>query len=395
MNGKPDVVADVVILGGGIAGLWLLDSLKAAGYSAVLLEAGELGSGQTIASQGIIHGGTKYTLGLALDSAVRELRGVPAVWRASLRGEAGPDLRPVTVLSERTCMWLPRQFGGRILDLFSRLMMRSRVRKLPRSDWPQPLRAAGARGVVLALDEFVLDMPSLAAAFPMAHGDRIRRIPEADTIRFHEGGGLIEAGPITLRAQRVVFAAGAGNEALMARAGIEGVPCQRRPLHQVMIRGMSQPLYAHCIGKRTRPLATVTSHPALGGGYIWYVGGLIAEDGVMENKEQLIARSRRELPLLFPGADFSAATWATVWVDRAEGGSAGGRRPGGPTVRTSGKFVVAWPTKLALAPRLAQRIVQTIRDQGVRPAASDVDALRVLEEPAIARPPWEEVERWS
>ena len=43
---------DVVIFGGGAAGLWLLDELVRAGYEALLLEAGALGAGQTIASQG-------------------------------------------------------------------------------------------------------------------------------------------------------------------------------------------------------------------------------------------------------------------------------------------------------------------------------------------------------
>ena len=57
---------DIVILGGGIAGLWLLNRLRTAGYSTVLFERGALGQGQSIASQGMIHGGMKYALGGAL-----------------------------------------------------------------------------------------------------------------------------------------------------------------------------------------------------------------------------------------------------------------------------------------------------------------------------------------
>ena len=54
----PDALpVDVVIFGGGAAGLWTLDELHRAGRSVVLLESGDLGAGQTIASQGIIHGG--------------------------------------------------------------------------------------------------------------------------------------------------------------------------------------------------------------------------------------------------------------------------------------------------------------------------------------------------
>ena len=49
---------DIVVFGGGIAGLWLLNRLRDEGYDAILLEADGLGAAQTLASQGIIHGGT-------------------------------------------------------------------------------------------------------------------------------------------------------------------------------------------------------------------------------------------------------------------------------------------------------------------------------------------------
>ncbi|HAI12838.1 MAG TPA: hypothetical protein DCM28_14110, partial [Phycisphaerales bacterium] len=58
---------DVVVIGGGVAGLWLLDALHRKGYRCVLLEAHQLGSGQTVASQGILHGGMKYTLSNLID----------------------------------------------------------------------------------------------------------------------------------------------------------------------------------------------------------------------------------------------------------------------------------------------------------------------------------------
>ena len=62
MPGSDILPLDVLIFGGGGAGLWLLDDLAARGYRVLLAEAGDLGAGQTIASQGIIHGGLKYAL---------------------------------------------------------------------------------------------------------------------------------------------------------------------------------------------------------------------------------------------------------------------------------------------------------------------------------------------
>ena len=112
MSSTNDVEVDVAIFGGGIAGLWLLDQLVESGYSAALFEAHRLGTGQTVASQGIIHGGTKYTFGLALDSAVKSLRAMPTLWRDCVEGKRSPDLSSARVLSSRTHMWLPKQAGA-------------------------------------------------------------------------------------------------------------------------------------------------------------------------------------------------------------------------------------------------------------------------------------------
>ena len=77
---------DVVIFGGGGAGLWLLDTLRTHGYRAVLLEADRLGAGQTACCQGIVHGGLKYTLDGVLSGSAAVLREMPALWRDCLAG---------------------------------------------------------------------------------------------------------------------------------------------------------------------------------------------------------------------------------------------------------------------------------------------------------------------
>jgi len=395
VKGSPDVTIDVAILGGGIAGLWLLDRLQHQGFSAALFEADALGAGQSVASQGIIHGGAKYTLGLALDTAVKELREMPATWSDSLQGSRGPDLSRARTLSPNTYLWVPRQLGGGLLGAFSRLLMRSRIRGLPRSEWPDALSSHSAAGSVYALDELVVDIPSVLEALRAGHRERVRRIPDREGLSFGNGDGRLKVGDISVGARRFVLAAGAGNEELLLRAGVDGVRQQRRPLHQVLVGGMKQRLYAHCVGKSTRPLATVTAHPCPAGDYVWNVGGLVAEDGVAESEAQLVERARRELPRLFPAADFGAARWATLRIDRAEGAIAGGRRPSGPLVDSRDRFIVAWPSKLALAPVLSERVVQLLREQQVRPGAAEIEALSALAEPDVARPPWEGIGAWS
>ena len=72
---------DVAIVGGGIAGLWLLNRAANAGYSTLLIEKAALGAGQTLASQGMIHGGVKYMLGGITTGASETIAGMPARWQ--------------------------------------------------------------------------------------------------------------------------------------------------------------------------------------------------------------------------------------------------------------------------------------------------------------------------
>ena len=68
---------DVLIVGGGIAGLWLNARLRQQGFATVLVERGSLGGGQSLKSQGIIHGGAKYALHGALTGASEAIADMP------------------------------------------------------------------------------------------------------------------------------------------------------------------------------------------------------------------------------------------------------------------------------------------------------------------------------
>ena len=390
------VRADIVIIGGGIAGLWLLDALHRRGYSALLLNKGSLGQGQSIAAQGIIHGGTKYTFGMGLESAVADLAGMPARWRASLAGRQEPNLRGAPPLADAMQMWLPPQVGGRLLANFSRQLMRGHMRECAADERPAVL-PQGRGGSLFDLDETVIDVPLVLAALQNLHPAQIRELPAGVEVRLmeHAGGVSITAGGLEIAAQRAVLTAGVGNETLLADAGLTRFACQRRPLHQVIVRGMTMPLFLHCVGKSSKPLATITSHRDGAGGYYWYIGGLLAEQGVEQTTEQLIKAAKKELTRLLPGADFSRAQWASHRVDRAEPASRGGLRPASASALSQGALIVGWPTKLALAPVLAERVLALLENDAVRPGPCELDGLAALPAPAIARPPWESVQTWN
>lgn len=400
---------DAVILGGGVAGLWTLARLTRDGYAAALVSAGPLGAGQTIASQGIIHGGIKYALTGAATRASAAIAPMPALWDAALRGDAAdqPDLRGGGVLATKHCLWTTRSVASRIAGVAASKVIRTGVRALAPEERTGALSpGAGAAGIdVYAVAETVLDPRSLIEALAAdgagrivstGGGGSIRAAAGEDGVRVSVG---VPSGPMTLLARRAVLCAGAGNAALLASLGVSGEAApqmQRRPLHMVMLRGSPEdlpPLFAHCLGLGPKPRVTVTTQRDCAGRSVWYVGGEIAEAaGVARGREEQIKAAGEELgavlPWLAQRGSFDRAQWATLRIDRAEGLSPTGDRPDEPVVRAAGAAIACWPTKLAFAPAAAEMVSRSLREQGVHPSGGMPHVVAC--EPPIAALPWED-----
>ena len=80
--------------------------------------------------------------------------------------------------------------------------------------------------------------------------------------------------------------------------------------------------------------------------------------------------------------------FATFTIQRAEAQQPGDGRPAGPGVFRDGRVIAAWPTKLALAPLLAEQIEEVLRSLDVRPRPTDLRALTGWPRPEIAVYPW-------
>ena len=87
MSESTQIRYDAVILGGGVAALWTANALKGAGRSVLILTNSALGEGQSLAAQGVIHGGLKYAVGGKLTDSSEALAAMPARWLAAMRGE--------------------------------------------------------------------------------------------------------------------------------------------------------------------------------------------------------------------------------------------------------------------------------------------------------------------
>jgi len=392
-----DEVVDVVIFGGGIAGLWLLNSLRNRGVDAVLLETDHLGAGQSIASQGMIHGGIKYALGGALTGASEAIAVMPDQWRACLRGEGDVDLRGANILSDVFHMWSPGGIGSRVTSFLASKVTRGRVDNLPRDQYPAPFNHTAFRGKVYQLVDLVLDTPSLLKTLLDNHGDSVFRF-DANSLRWQVADKKVVSislgcnnTNVTIKPQQVVFAAGAGNEALMNSLGITQPAMQRRPLQQVLVKHAHPfALYAHCIGTNASPRLTISSHPCKDGQWVWYLGGDLATGGTQDAPEKLIAKAQKELKELFDWLDFSHAQWRTIKLDRAEPQQKNLLKPDNAFAEKSRELdnvIVAWPTKLTLAPDMAQRVSKLLPAFSQQRKHPQLVAL--LPKPAIAPAPWE------
>jgi len=377
---------DVLIVGGGVAGLWLNARLRREGYATLLVETGALGGGQSVKSQGIIHGGTKYALSGALTGASEAIADMPRRWRAALAGEGELDLSGVRLLSDAHYLWSPGTLAGNLTSFFASKAVRSRVGQVKGGELPPALQHPAFKGKVYRLSELVLDVPSLIARLAELAGESLLAARQIEPLA--DGGGLCIDGR-EVRARRIVLTAGGGNAELLARLGLQQPAMQLRPLHMVMVRAATlKPLYAHCLGGGSKPRLTVTSHPTAEGDWVWYLGGDLAEaDGVARDEARQIEKARKELAELLPWIDLSAARWATLRVDRAEPAQSGLVRPDNAFLFEQGNLMVAWPTKLALSPDLADRVLAVLKRDGIAPAAHA--ALPELPRPPLTAPFWE------
>jgi glycerol-3-phosphate dehydrogenase len=391
--------ADIVIFGGGIAGLWILNRVRQAGFSAILFDSGTLGGGQTHKAQGIIHGGMKYALQGVLTSDATAMADMPSLWRNCLAGTGEIDLSGVSVLSQQHYLWSLNRFTSKITGFLAGATLTSKVEPLQRDQYPEVFKNPSFKGEVFSLDEIVIDVPALVRELVKANQDAVFKIEpfSEEGLKLDDEGRLASATvcmsgkSVELTAQQFIFTAGAGNAVVLKKLNHPTVAMQRRPLHMVLVKTpFDLPLYAHCLGLGARPRITITTHHTQDGSCIWYLGGMIAEDGVSRDTDAQIKAAREELCSLFPWLDFSTAEFSTFMVDRAEPLQKNGMKPETSFTKVVENMTIAWPTKLALAPKLAEEVMQHLLNAQLAPQLFDTRELRSWPMPPIARPIWED-----
>ncbi len=389
--------SDIAIFGGGIAGLWAFHTLERLGYRPVLIERHALGSGQTLASQGILHGGMKYALDGKVDEIALRLRDMPGKWLEALTGRGEIDLSMAKILSDHQVMWSDGSLLSRISGALGTKMLKGAVDALPEEKWPEVFRQNNYRGTVRALQETVLEIKSVVSAMAAPLAGRIFRAQGIDLLVADgklEGAKLYASNhaPCILRSRLYVFTAGTGNESPAQQLPVAQPATQRRPLKQVLVRSAPGQLFGHCIVADPKPRVTVTTHTLDTGEMVWYLGGNVAEKATHLSDAEALAFAAREMAAIFPKVNWQEKFWAVWPVDRAEPHQSVRFMPAEPTVVAAGNCLIAWPTKLVFAPGLAAKLAQEV---ATRLPAGDLPPPQLPLPPAqVGRYPWELAE-WT
>jgi len=394
-----EVSVDVLIIGGGIAGLWSLARLQQAGYKTVLLESQALGAGQTRYAQGIIHGGTKYALTGKLTASSEAVADMPARWRACYEGKGELDLTQAELLSDAHYLWSTTSLTSRISGFFASKVMRARSAEVGRESLPSIFQHKDFKGQFYRLDEPVFNTLSVVRALAEPRKQLIFMVDQ-ETIQIGDAGLRARSkngDEFLFHYKKIILMAGQGNEELLKQFGCGQPMMQLRPLKMVIMRGgpdnpLNDMIYAHCLGASVNPRITITSHRDEQGNIVWYMGGQLAEEGIDKTDAELIQAAKDELAELIPWLDLKGKQWGVLKIDRAEIKKKGTTRPDSFSIEIDKDIITAWPTKMALSPALADALLESLEGQIIE-RESDL-SLPDWPQPDYARFPWDEETCW-
>jgi glycine/D-amino acid oxidase-like deaminating enzyme len=408
---RPPVIdADVLIVGGGIQGLWLLGALRREGCQALLVECRALGGGQTCHSHVYVHQGYLYREAQA--ALATRLHDVNRLWNdwfaahlAVVRGH----------MPSHYGFSNPADAAQKVL-LWDALGLRIEHVTTP----PAALRSSAAT-TLFRTPETCLVGESLIDQLRAGNDAAMGLVRSVERIEVRGGmhGGRIEEVEVVgdpghamiIRPRAVALTAGVGNQVLLdlAAAG-------RRTLKPLM-EDLQQIRKGHMLvakGRRAdlEPLTGV--FPDLGGLFI--VSREIAEEDavvwlVSDNRsppvgtaddwiawdaerwlERVLVNLERLAPVFFRGAAAPARfSWGVYEAPKSEGRQSGSL-PDDARVERCGldNLWTIWPTKLTLVPRVTEIVVEQMAScfEGGRARAVPADWARLHVPPPTA------IERW-
>lgn len=381
---------DAVIFGAGIAGLWTFHRLKKLGFDVLLLEKNTIGCGQTIASQGIIHSGLKFSLAGKVNALAKSISAMPDLWRDALNGQGDVDLSAASMNAPSQQLLIPRGLFGNLGKLAAQKALGKTVHDIPRQEWGADIKNSGFDGSVVFMGEPILNIPTVIRALAAPYKDCIK------TLTDEQAGNPIEyLKEHNISPKCTIFTSAQSNAVIAAHNNhAKGLETQARPLLQGMLKPAPFPLFAHLVGKTDKPLISITTHKAEDGTLVWYLGGRVAERTKESNPQDVYKDALKAFQSHLPNVDFSNVQWAVLPIDRIEGKSkTDGWMPDTPTIHRAENTLYCWPTKLTFAPLLSDMILKELAAQHIEPSHTSSD-FSFMQDADYAKTPWDTA-KWT
>lgn len=392
------VKLDLLIVGAGFSGLWLLNRACREGYSALLIESDRIGSGQSIHGHGFIVAHPTVGPWTPTEAQAQQVSTLVSRWREMCAGSGEIDLRRVRILSEQPLRWQLPVLANSGFSLRRWLGLRRRHEPavversgLADAELPASWHSEQRGGHMDRLDGFVIDNRSLLEALVWPVRPYI----------LHSRGPVVLAGdgsvnlrvdgrdPVVLQAQRTVFTAGTGS------ALLGSVPLHIWQQSLVMLRGGQLPddVFVNAVDDSGRRRFNVTSHRDAEGRVVWYLGGGNSDVSSTVDGEEQIEQVRGEIERYMPWVSLAGTESACISVQRA----AARLRDAIavlPVVKQIDGFITAWSANVATAPLLADEVMELLRADGLHPSAADLRAVDGWPAPELAAAPWDNVKSW-
>ena len=219
-----ELKADIVVIGAGIAGLWLHRRLNDLGYYTILLDRAGLGGGQTLSSQGIIHGGSKYTLSGMMTASASAISAMPDRWQRCMEAEGEIDLSGLRVLSANQFMWSTTALSSKLTSFFGSKAVNGKIQQLSPEHYPLAFQSKQNNGSLYRLNEAVVDVSSLVEQLSGKWRQRMLQLPQEYEFERNAQGlvaGLKVADKLQISASQFVLSSGEGNQSLLTELSMD------------------------------------------------------------------------------------------------------------------------------------------------------------------------------
>jgi|TARA_B100001964_G_scaffold244114_1_gene324304 glycine/D-amino acid oxidase-like deaminating enzyme len=382
------VDTDIAIVGGGVLGLFLLNWCKKNNRNVVLIESNKLGMGQSIASQGMIHGGQRYNLMGKLSSHAKLVNQMRSLWLDYLNGDGDFDLSTTRLISNHQYLYQLNTLKSKLVGTFASYWMQKRIKKLSHDEYPKWFHQEC--GSWYRLDEPVVDMGSLLKNLAHELQSSIiyakPSIIEQNDYRVKHIIFNDQNSECVLHAQNYFFCAGKSNQDFLSQFGIKPTTLmQLRPLRQFILFDAPVDFFGHILGLDPRPSMTITTHKH-NGRRIWYLGGKIATDYLDKDEAFYSKMIKLQLKKAYPMFDFKDLNIKHFDVDRAEPLAINGLLPDFPVInKLASNAFMSWPIKLCLAPLVAKLMLEKISVDRKNGSCTKLDNEKLK----ISNYPWE------